>query len=306
MRLSQIALSAADGERTTRFYQDLIGLKPAGGSRWFRGPFAARVQGVPKASSTCRWLIDGQEFFQIEIFEFHRPRPRDRPIDWRPCDIGYCRIAVEIDDFDNRLASLDDQGYSPIAEVEEIDGHRRACVYDPDGVVVELVETVAGRASPKILSLAASVDNLTRSVELFSSVLGLSRDPQPVVSRDTVWGLKDSSSKTVRLHGGGPWLEITQYTEPVPKPRPSDYRISDRGILNLALGFRSRREFMAVFRRCKSAGYLHHMRADMGALSAVYVIDPLGFSVELLYCSSYVDSLFGFSPPPRILSRLLP
>ena len=93
MRLSQIAASVTDLRRTQRWYREVLGLEPAGGTNLFAGPVASMVQGVPRAASTCWWLVDRQDQFQLELFEFRSPPVRRLPPDWRPCDVGYTTIS---------------------------------------------------------------------------------------------------------------------------------------------------------------------------------------------------------------------
>jgi catechol 2,3-dioxygenase-like lactoylglutathione lyase family enzyme len=88
VRLSQIALSTADVRRSQRWYRNVLGLEPAGGTNLFAGPLASMVQGVPRSASTCWWLVDRQEFFQVELFEFRSPLVRPLRADLRPKVVG--------------------------------------------------------------------------------------------------------------------------------------------------------------------------------------------------------------------------
>ena len=103
MRLCQVAVSVTDLRRTQRWYREVLGLEPAGGTNLFAGPLASMVQGVPRAASTCWWLVDRQDFFQIELFEFRSPLVRPLPTDWRPCDVGYTTISFSVADLQRTL-----------------------------------------------------------------------------------------------------------------------------------------------------------------------------------------------------------
>ena len=72
-----------------------------------RSPLASRIQGLPKAASTCWWLVDRNEVFQLELFQFEKPLAKLMPADFRPCDIGYTRIGVWVADFDAALRGLE-------------------------------------------------------------------------------------------------------------------------------------------------------------------------------------------------------
>ena len=110
MRLCQIALSVTDLRRAHAWYE-LLGFSPAGGTNLFAGPLATRVQGVPRAASTCWWLVDRQDQLQIELFEFRSPPVRPLPADWRPNDIGYSMLGVHVDDLDAALDRLAEDGH---------------------------------------------------------------------------------------------------------------------------------------------------------------------------------------------------
>src|ERR671923_2990213 len=105
LRLSQIAVSVTDLRRTQRWYREVLGLEPSGGTNLFAGPLAAMVQGVPRAASTCWWLLDRQELFQLELFEFRRPLVRRLPEGWRPCGVGYTTPSLCVHDLDAPLTA---------------------------------------------------------------------------------------------------------------------------------------------------------------------------------------------------------
>ena len=85
-------------------------------------------------------MVDRNEFFQLEMFQFERPLARLMAHDFRPCDIGYTRIGVWVADFDQTLTRLGRLGSSPLSDPVGPAGTRRACVRNPDGVYVEIME----------------------------------------------------------------------------------------------------------------------------------------------------------------------
>ena len=149
MRLCQIAISVTDLRRTQRWYREVLGLEPAGGTNLFAGPLASMVQGVPRAASTCWWLVDRQDFFQIELFEFRSPLVRPLPADWRPCDIGYTMVSVCGRGPRRTLERAAAAGTPPLTDPLGRPGARRVCVRDPDGVLIELMEDDPRAAQPR-------------------------------------------------------------------------------------------------------------------------------------------------------------
>jgi short-subunit dehydrogenase/catechol 2,3-dioxygenase-like lactoylglutathione lyase family enzyme len=318
MRLSQIAISATDLRRTQGWYREVLGLAPAGGTNLFAGPLAAMVQGVPRAASTCWWLVDRQEMFQIELFEFRSPLVRPMPRAWRPCDIGYTTISFWVADLDRTIEAAIQAGTAPLAEPSGAAGTRRACVRDPEGVLIELMEedirASRPRGRPRVdlpataRSVTLSVPDLARSRALFVDVLGLEiadgvslHGPE----HEALWGLAGAERRSLAVWADDMLVELVEYTDPRGKPRPAGYRISDQGLLNIAFGFDARRDFEAAHRRCLDAGLRGNSPPiRLGAWSVVYVNDDQGFSVELLHVEPWYEGMMGFRPRPT--PRLAP
>lgn len=316
-RLNQIAFSVVDLKRTEAWFRTAFGLLPAGGTRSFRGPLASHVQGLPRAASTCWWLVGRDDYVQLELFQFERPMAKLSPAGYRPCDIGYSRLGLWVQDFDATLAQLEMLGSPPLTEPMGERGRRRACVRSPDGVFVEIMEEdlLAGRtrvvrphcrAAPRYVTV--SVPDLETSQRFFMDALRL--PPSDVAlhgpEHEALWGLAGAKQRSVVLGGGDVLVELVQYLDPVGRPWPPGYRISDQGLLNVAFGYRSRREMMADCRRSRAAGArpngfpLHSLNWGV-----VYVNDEQGFSVELLWVKPRWDSRMGFLPRP-LETRPLP
>jgi short-subunit dehydrogenase/catechol 2,3-dioxygenase-like lactoylglutathione lyase family enzyme len=308
LRLSQIALSVGDVRRTQRWYRDVVGLDPAGGTNLFAGPLASMVQGVPRSASTCWWLVDRQELFQVELFEFRSPLVRALPSDWRPCDIGYSTISFSVDDLDAAIGRARSAGSPPPSDPVGAPGERRACVRDPDGVQVELMEDdprapdQRSRPRPEISGVARavtlSVPDLERSRRFFVDVLGLAMADGLQLHRpehEALWGLDGARVERLCLWADDFVVELASYSDPVPKQWPDGYRVSDLGILNIAFGFRDRAGFEATVRRCREEGFEGNgPPLRLGAWSVIYVNDDQGFSVELLHVERWYERQMGF------------
>ena len=312
MRLSQIALSVSDVRRSQRWYREVLGLEPGGGTSLFAGPLASMVQGVPRSASTCWWLVDRQDLFQVELFEFRSPLVRGLPADWRPSDIGYSTVTFAVDDLDAAMGRARDAGSPPLSEPIGAAGERRVCVRDPDGVLVELTEddprapSARPRPRPEISGVARavtlSVGDLERSRRFFVDVLGLTVADAVELHRpehETLWGLEGAKSERLCLWADDFIVELVSYGDPAPKPWPDGYRISDLGLLNIAFGFRDRAGFDDAVRRCHDAGLEGNGPAlHLGAWSVIYVNDDQGFSVELLHVEPWYERQMGFRPRP--------
>lgn len=317
--LCQIAFSVTDLARTHRWYQDVFGFVPAGGTRLFRGPIASRVQGLPGAASTCWWLVDRKKFFQLEMFEFESPPVRPLPAERRLCDTGYAMVGMHVADFDATLQRLASHKAPLLSPPVGPAGQRRVCVRDPEGVVLEVMEDDPcatfhrPHERPEVpvsaASVTLSVPDLDRSRRFFVDTLGL-----PVLDglrlhgpeHEVMWGLPGARRSALVLRAGDSVLELVQYHDPAGKPWPEGYRISDQGLLNIALGFRSKAAFDDAYARCVAAGYQGNWRPfNLGAWAVVYVNDEQGFSVELLFVRPWYDAPMGFRPAAPHVSALI-
>jgi short-subunit dehydrogenase/catechol 2,3-dioxygenase-like lactoylglutathione lyase family enzyme len=310
MRLSQIALSVTDLRRSQGWYREVLGLEPAGGTNLFFGPIASGVQGIPRSASTCWWLVDRQDHFQIELFEFRSPPVRRMPLDRRRSDLGYTAITFSVDDLDATLERARAAGTPAPGDPAGSTGERRACVRDPDGVFVELIEEDPRAAAPRerprerigavARAVTLSVPDLERSASILSEALGLAVAEGLELHRpehEALWGMEGAQSESRSFWADDFLVELVHYREPAGRPPPRGYRISDQGLLNVAFGFRQRDEFEAAYRRCREAGLEPNgPPVRFGAWSVVYVNDELGTSFELLHAEPWFEAQMGFKP----------
>jgi catechol 2,3-dioxygenase-like lactoylglutathione lyase family enzyme len=210
-----------------------LGLEPAGGTNLFAGPLASMVQGLPRAASTCWWLVDRQDQFQIELFEFRSPLVRRRPAEWRPCDVGYSMVSFWVADLDAAMARAAAEGTPPLTEPAGDAGRRRVCLRDPDGVLVELMEDDPRRDVPRArprpgLEVAArsvtlSVPDLERSRGFFADVLGMEVAEGLALhapEHEALWGLEGATRRSLALWADDMLVELVEYTDPRGSPRP--------------------------------------------------------------------------------------
>ncbi len=287
--LAQVAFSVVDLAATERWFREGLGFRPAGGSRRrMRGPLASSVQGLPRAASTCWWMVDRNEFFQLELFQFERPLARLMAHDFRPCDIGNTRIGVWVADFDQALTRLGRLGSPPLSDPMGSAGARRVCVRNPDGVYVEIMEDdpLSGTGFAPSRSACPSL----RARSRFQS--RTSRGPKPSSPADSACSVlvPRCASLSTRRCGGWPAHRRAAACHRRQRPRraravprsgraaaPAGYRISDQGILNIAFGARSRRDHGKLYRRARAAGGRENCRPiHMPGAGGVYVNDRTG------------------------------
>jgi len=298
-RVCQVALSVEDLEKSTHFYKVVFSLKDAGGTDEFRGDAAERVQGIPGVASRVKWLVDDRELFQLELFQFESPLPKQYGANRDPSDIGYSRIAFDVADLDAAIARVKSNGGSTLAGPDGQGEQRSGMCKDPDGILIQLIETsLPDGLFARLSGIALSVPDLDIAVQDFENGLGLRRkdvDSLPCCSIEE----EGIEKRQCIFDGITLWLEISQYEQPASRPWPEDYRLCDYGILNIALGYRDEQALYNRIEAAKQAGFRLNSEPETApGLVVVYTNDRQNFSVEMLSIVPEMDGHFGFSITP--------
>jgi uncharacterized protein YndB with AHSA1/START domain len=154
-------------------------------------------------------------------------------------------------------------------------------------------------AAPRYVTV--SVPDLDESKRFFMGALRLKASSVVLhgPEHEGLWGLGGAQRTSVVLDAGDVLVELVQYLDPVGKPWPQGYRVSDQGLLNIAFGYRRMRDLLADYRRARDVG----ARPNVTPLyllnwGVVYVNDVQGFSVELLSVRPRWDGRMGFLQQP--------
>lgn len=305
--ICQVAFSCLDAKALKNWYQQGFGFVDAGDTV-FGGKSTTRVQGLPGVWERCRWLVDSQDYFQLEFFQFWRPKSKPRPFDWSPADIGYNMLGLWVVDFDACVARLQTLGASP-TEVQGELGQRTTCVKDPEGNWVEILERDPCSWAPEpvrpeipvtVRRLTVSVPDLDRAQAAWVGGLGLdmlNEKHDYKNERTALWGLRDATCERAQLHGQNFIIELFSYIDPEPRPWPEGYRICDQGFMNVAIGFKQSADFEQRLEHSKNHNYHPNGEPlDIAVFRVMYVNDSDGFSVELLHARPAFWSLSGFTP----------
>ena len=310
-QICQVAFTALNGPALREWYAHVFGLVKSGKVIFFP-PSTANVQGRPGAWETCGWLLDQQDYFQLEFFQVLTPRRRMNPDNWRPCDIGYNTVGIAVNDFDQVLRKVSALSAIDPPATTGRQGARRACVSDPEGNLVEIYEqdplTLVDGANTHVLrpevpavvrSMRVSVPSLEDARHSFVDAMGL----QPVAGfqlhtaeDEASWGLPDARAKTLLVRSANFLVELVEYLAPEPQRWPAGYRISDQGFMNIALGYRDTTDYDRSFERAISQGMRPNGKVtDIGVFRVMYVNDPEGFSIEMLNARRRFWSISGFN-----------
>jgi catechol 2,3-dioxygenase-like lactoylglutathione lyase family enzyme/uncharacterized protein YndB with AHSA1/START domain len=313
--LNQVAFAVLDLRRTEAWWREGLGFLPAGGSRnLFRPPLSdGLVQKLPGSAMTCWCMLGRNDWAQLEMFQYEAPVSALMPEDYQPCDLGYSRCGVWVEDFDAALQSLAALGSQPLAPVQGRPGKRRACVRNPDGVYVELMEddplpqqNLRGRLDCPVAlrSVTLSTPDLAKSAAFLVDGLGM-RESEIVLHRaphEALWGLAGARCSRKVFIGGNAresiLLELVQYRSPRGQPLPADYRLCDQRILNACFGDpHSSAGVLAMRETALAAGARENSKLlDMKLVGCTYLEDPLGFSWELMWAATPLHKAFGFVP----------
>jgi catechol 2,3-dioxygenase-like lactoylglutathione lyase family enzyme len=303
--MNQIAVVVEDSDTSVRFYEDLFGL-PRVGETIFKGKPAQRVQALPDPYFFAHWHMDDREFFQLELFQYQRPQSKPYARGRQPWDIGYSRIALEVNDPVAFHAKCGQQSVAGLTPIKEIGGKPRFALHDPNGVLLEVgpaSRPIPGHIGARFAGVALSVPNLEAALRSCRDGIGCPvRDVSPV-DKGALWDEPPARKRSVMLDGGTNWLEITEYSNPVPKPWPDGYRICDCGIMNVAFGFREARDIRATWERMQQqGGFRPHgeLVNSAGQVMVGYLDDPQGFNVELLMVRPLLDGVMGFRRKTRV------
>ncbi|RYD54382.1 MAG: hypothetical protein EOP60_07710 [Sphingomonadales bacterium] len=305
LELIQIGMNTSDHPASLELFSEAFGFRNAGG-QVILGDLI-QIQGLDRSAHAMMWwLVGAQPRLQLEFFHHTRPPQRPLPVDWRPCDLGWSRFGIAVERFDHALAEMARRGIVPIAGIMTVQGLRRCAYRDPYiGVIVEVMEdgealrARTGReAGPALVYAAASVSDLAGARDHYTRVLELplaTDHPLHDADSDALWGMAGAQSDSFLVDAGGVLLEIVQYADPIGRPRPSDYRASDQGVVNVALGARDKPPITAAFARLAAAGYRPPYLVDIGELMAGYILDAER-EIELAVIPEALEAPLGFVP----------
>ena len=308
MPLCQVAISSVDLQRSVDWYQSVFGFAPAGNRIRLHGPVLAKVSGLPEISASVAWVVDQQNMFQMEIFEFDKPEVRLRAHDSLPSDIGYAMLRIHVDNFDQFLDRVSNGRDQHPPQPWGGPGTRRVCIKDPDGILIEVMEDDIRKidrrfqSHPKIFSsvrgITLSVPDLDKARAFWVAVLGLVIVEDLPIHEICRSGVRTGERRVLTLDAGDFLVEIVQYVRPSGKPRPAGYLISDQGILNVALGTTEIPVFDSVHRRILKSRYtlMSPPWTLPNVSTVVYAMDDQGFSVELLHVYAHALEKMGFVP----------
>lgn len=309
-RIIQIVLGSDNLPFCKHLYSTVFGFAVAG-ERLTYTQHNGQVMGFGGwGGATILYMVGRQELMQLEFWTHTCPPQRPLSPDWRPNDIGFCRLGISVPDFDATLDRLAALNIRTMTAPVVVDGLRRVCFRDPTvGIPVEIMEEGAALPGerdryhdlgPAVVYVAASVTDLDDAVAYFRGVVGLDGTDLALHSPadEQLWGLSDAQRTTAILRGGTTFLELVEYATPVGRPRPLDDGLDRQGFKAVAVGYRDPAATGGIFERVKAAGLGWTVAEPASFIGGNHVIGAVAHHMKTLSVPFEVERQFGYSPEP--------
>lgn len=280
LRVIQIGASTSDLAGTLRLFADAFGFQNAGGQGLWGTTIG--VQGLPPESRALMWwMVGATQFFQLEFFQYSQPVHRPKRTDWSPADHGWGRFGVAVADFDQAMNGLAANGIKTITPPITENGLRRVAFLEPYiATVVEVIEKKktgnAAADGPDIAYIASSVADLESIRQFYRNTMSfeIGENTLHTPAHEALWGLKDAKRDSFIARGEGDiLLEVVQYHDPVGRPKPADYRNSDQGIMNIAVGAHEPERVAKAMNKALATGLKTPQVINSDALVCCYTLD---------------------------------
>jgi catechol 2,3-dioxygenase-like lactoylglutathione lyase family enzyme len=140
-RFDHVGITVADLDAASDFFIRL-GFELEGRT-FLEGEFLDTVNGIPNARIEMVLLRSPDGGTALEVATFVRPENAPGSPNALANELGIRSVAFEVDNLDEMLAELADDGYHPVGGVGEYEGvWRMASVRGPEGIIVSLAQRV--------------------------------------------------------------------------------------------------------------------------------------------------------------------
>lgn len=306
----QIVLGSDNLPFCKHLYSSVFGFAGAG-DRLVYNQHNGHVMGFGGwGGATVLYMVGRQELLQLEFWTHTCPPQRPLSAEWRPNDIGFCRLGISVPDFDGTLERLAAVGVGMMTAPILVNGLRRVCFRDPTvGIPVEIMEEGEGLPGqrdryhdlpPAVVYVAVSVTSLDEAVAYFGDVVGLEQVDIALHGDDaeSLWGLANARRRTAILRGGTIFLELVQYETPAGRPRPLDDRLDGQGFKTVGVGYRDPAQTARIFHRVKAAGLAWTVAEPASFIGGNHVVGAVAHHMKTLSVPIEVERQFGYSPEP--------
>ena len=307
----QLVLGSDNLPLCKHLYSTVFGFAGAG-ERLIYSEHNGQVMALgPRGGATVLYMVGRQELMQLEFWTHTTPPQMPLAAEWRPNDIGFCRLGIAVSDFSGTVARLSALGVQTLTAPVIVGGLRRVCFRDPTvGVPVEIMEEGCGlpglrdhyhALDPAVVYVAVSVTDLEEARTYFSTVVGL----EPVEGElhtpghEALWGLPNARRRTALLRGGTTFMELVQYDSPAGRPCALEAGLQRQGFKNIDVGLRDTAATAGVFRSVKHAGLSWTIAEPVSYIGGNHVIGAVAHQMKTLSVPLELERKFGYSQEPE-------
>jgi catechol 2,3-dioxygenase-like lactoylglutathione lyase family enzyme len=195
-----VNVNCAQLERSLAFYRDALGLAPL--SHTNPVPQDGAGFGLDDRVQWDAWILHDERGLAapaIDLLEWKAPAPVGRPA--RANELGFARLVLSVRDAGALHARLAAAGAVPHSPPRALGAGRRGFVArDPDGALLEIVESANAGAGPRSAGVVVNVASLEASAAWYERALGLrASEPEKHEADGAAYGLA----------GAARWREAT-------------------------------------------------------------------------------------------------
>lgn len=143
LQFHHTGMSVTDLDRSISFYRDLLGMELLWHIDHNSGEALEKVVGLSGVDVSYAMLQGWGG--RIELFQYHSPMGKPHASDKPVCDKGITHVGFQVKGIREIYERLHGAGVDFHSEPQTVrEGVTVACMRDPDGIVVELVEYQEG------------------------------------------------------------------------------------------------------------------------------------------------------------------
>jgi catechol 2,3-dioxygenase-like lactoylglutathione lyase family enzyme len=160
-------------ERSIGFYRDALGLSPL--SHTNPAPQDGAGFGLSGRVQWDAWILHDERGLAaagIDLLEWKLPPPAGRPA--TAGELGLSRLVLCVRDARGLEAGLARASAPPLAPTGSLGAERRGFLArDPDGALLEILESTDGPSAPRLAGVVVNVASLAASLPWYERALGL-------------------------------------------------------------------------------------------------------------------------------------
>jgi catechol 2,3-dioxygenase-like lactoylglutathione lyase family enzyme len=142
-RFDHLGVIVEDLDAAAEFFVSL-GFERGGGGK-VDGEDVDRITGLEGVRAEFLFVRTPDRTGSLELIKYHAPESGEGPQPWPANRLGYRHICIEVEDLNGIVDRLREQGFDLVGETCDFGNSYRLCyVRGPEGLIVELAESISG------------------------------------------------------------------------------------------------------------------------------------------------------------------